>query len=106
MNEFRKSARCLSMRSTSASPSFMPTALFTYILTGLRREDPVHFFASKRFGEFWSLTKYKDITRVELDHHTFSSEKGITIDKRPRRFASAWIYRDGSAPAFEASQGD
>lgn len=48
----------------------------------LRREDPVHYCSESRFGSFWSITRFKDIRRVELDHETFSSEQangGITL---------------------------
>jgi cytochrome P450 len=47
----------------------------------LRRDDPVHFVTgNKLYGSFWSVTKYKDIMRVNIDHRTFSSERrGITL---------------------------
>ena len=43
----------------------------------LRQEDPVHFCKSSRFGAFWSVTKWKDIMEVEVNHGVFSSENGL-----------------------------
>jgi cytochrome P450 len=48
----------------------------------LRTEEPVHCFKNERYGEFWSITKYRDIVGVELRHDIFSSAKGITIARR------------------------
>jgi len=48
----------------------------------LRREDPVHYCHDSQFGAYWSITKYKDIMDVEMNHKVFSSESslgGITI---------------------------
>ena len=33
----------------------------------LRRDDPVHYTADSQFGPYWSVTKYKDIMKVETD---------------------------------------
>lgn len=49
----------------------------------LRAEDPVHYCADSPYGPYWSLTKYDDITKAELDHATFSSRSelgGIQIE--------------------------
>lgn len=45
----------------------------------LRSECPVHMGSSKRFGEFWSITRYEDIMKVDMNHQVFSSEPVITI---------------------------
>jgi cytochrome P450 len=45
----------------------------------LRREDPVHYCRESRYGPYWSVTKYKDIMQVEIDHRTYSSEGAIAI---------------------------
>lgn len=48
----------------------------------LRRDDPVHFCPESPNGPYWSVTKFNDIMRVEVDHKTFSSEAklgGISI---------------------------
>jgi cytochrome P450 len=58
----------------------------------LRREDPVHYTREGMYGSYWSVTKYKDIMGVELDHHTYSSEAmlgGISITDRPMEYRRA-----------------
>ena len=40
----------------------------------LRREDPVHYRKDGMFGSFWSVTKYKDIMHVDINHEIFSSD--------------------------------
>jgi cytochrome P450 len=45
----------------------------------LRRDDPVHYMADSQFGPFWSITKYKDIMKVETNPQVFSSASGITL---------------------------
>jgi cytochrome P450 len=52
----------------------------------LRRDDPVHLSHSKRYGAYWSVTKYKDILAVDTDHATYSSDAhlgGIALAERP-----------------------
>ncbi len=53
----------------------------------LRREDPVHFHPESPFGSYWSITRYTDIMKVELDHGTYSSAQelgGIQIADQPK----------------------
>ncbi len=53
----------------------------------LRLEDPVHRAVSKRYGPYWSVTRYKDIMAVDTNHAVFSSEArigGISLAERPR----------------------
>jgi cytochrome P450 len=53
----------------------------------LRREDPVHFHPESPYGPYWSVTRYADIMKVELDHRTFSSAQelgGIQITDQPK----------------------
>jgi cytochrome P450 len=45
----------------------------------LRRDDPVHFTADSQFGPYWSVTRYKDIMKVETNPQVFSSASGITL---------------------------
>jgi cytochrome P450 len=45
----------------------------------LRRDDPVHRTEDSQFGPFWSVTKYKDIMKVETNPAVFSSASGITL---------------------------
>ena len=52
----------------------------------LRREDPVHYCKDSRFGPYWSVTKYKDIMQVEVNHQIYSSDiflGGINIRDVP-----------------------
>ncbi len=53
----------------------------------LRRDAPVHFTKESLFGPFWSVTRYKDIMTVEVNHKVFSSSSqfgGITIRDRAK----------------------
>jgi cytochrome P450 len=51
----------------------------------LRREDPVHYCPASLYGPYWSVTKYKDIMQVEINHKVYSSEAGgITIEDQPK----------------------
>jgi len=53
----------------------------------LRREDPVHYCAESDYGPYWSVTRYKDIMEVEVNHAVFSSDVwlgGITIRDVPK----------------------
>lgn len=52
----------------------------------LRREAPVHYCRDSAYGPYWSVTRYDDIMKVELDHTTYSSDSargGIQIINRP-----------------------
>jgi cytochrome P450 len=53
----------------------------------LRREDPVHRHPDSPFGPYWSVTRFADIMKVELDHGTYSSDQslgGIQIADQPK----------------------
>ena len=53
----------------------------------LRREDPVHRHADSAYGPYWSVTRYADIMKVELDHGTYSSASelgGIQVADQPQ----------------------
>ena len=53
----------------------------------LRREDPVHRHADSPHGPYWSVTRYADIMKVELDNRTYSSASemgGIQIADQPK----------------------
>jgi len=43
----------------------------------LRRDDPVHYCETSRFGPYWSVTRYDDIFTVELDHENYSSSSEL-----------------------------
>ena len=53
----------------------------------LRAEDPVHYHPESPYGPYWSVTRYADILKVELDHGTYSSASemgGIQIADQPK----------------------
>jgi cytochrome P450 len=53
----------------------------------LRHEDPVHYCRESRYGPYWSVTKYKDIMQVEVNHQVYSSAHelgGIQIEDQPK----------------------
>ena len=55
----------------------------------LRHEDPVHRTASPVYGDFWSVTKYRDIMQVETSQQIYSSDMtlgGITLVDQPAEF--------------------
>ncbi len=52
----------------------------------LRKEAPVHFCEESEYGPYWSVTKYKDIMRVDTSHDIFSSEGGIVIADQDDEF--------------------
>lgn len=55
-------------------------------LARLRRDEPVHFKEGGVHGDFWSITKFKDIVSVDTNHEAFSSDAylgGITLFKIP-----------------------
>jgi cytochrome P450 len=61
----------------------------------MRRDDPVHFQADSQFGPFWSITKYKDIMKVETNPQVFSSASGITLlDQQTQFRLSMFIAMD------------
>ena len=44
-------------------------------------------YRENRYGPYWSVTKFKDIMAVEINHQIYSSEAklgGIQIDDRPK----------------------
>ena len=51
----------------------------------LRREVPVHYCRDSLYGPYWSVSRYKDIVQVEVNHQIFSNELGgIQIEDQPK----------------------
>jgi cytochrome P450 len=50
----------------------------------LRRDDPVHYCRESPYGPYWSVTKYKDIMQVEVNHQVYSSDGAISILDPPK----------------------
>ncbi len=69
-----------------SDPALYQNDCFYPLFERLRKEDPVHYCANSPFGPYWSITRYDDITKVELDHKNFSSEAhlgGIAVRDNP-----------------------
>lgn len=69
-----------------SDPALFQNDCFYPYFQRLRQEDPVHYCADSPFGPYWSITKYDDIMKVELDHEHYSSAAhlgGITIRDNP-----------------------
>ena len=52
-----------------------------------RREAPVNFIPESPYGPYWSVSKYRDIVQVEVNHKVFSSSDelgGIQINDAPK----------------------
>ncbi|MBS0562349.1 MAG: cytochrome P450, partial [Proteobacteria bacterium] len=74
-------------RIDMSDPTFYERDIHYPYFERLRREAPVHYCADSPFGPYWSVTKYKDIVKVEVDHATFSSDHtmgGIQIEDQPK----------------------
>jgi cytochrome P450 len=53
----------------------------------LRREAPVHYCSESAYGPYWSVTKFKDIMTVEVNHEVYSSAAelgGIQVEDQPK----------------------
>ncbi|MFT6460031.1 MAG: cytochrome P450, partial [Pseudophaeobacter arcticus] len=46
----------------------------------LRREDPLHWTKYAGGEDFWSVTRYEDITRMNKNTEVFSSARGIRME--------------------------
>ena len=69
-----------------SDPGLYQTDSFYPYFKRLRREDPVHYCADSPYGPYWSVTRYDDIMKVELDHATYSSAAhlgGIALRDNP-----------------------
>lgn len=45
----------------------------------MRKEEPVHYCKDSKFGPYWSITKFNDITEIEGNPEVFSSEPTIAF---------------------------
>jgi cytochrome P450 len=66
----------LSEFDVSQPKLFQDGTIGTYFAR-LRAEEPVHYCPNSRFGSYWSVTKYKDIIRVDSNHKVYSSEASL-----------------------------
>ena len=70
-----------------SSPTLYRDDTWREPFAAMRRDDPVHRHADSPYGPYWSVTRYADIMKVELDHATYSSASemgGIQIADQPK----------------------
>ena len=68
-----------------SDPKLYQQDVWMHYFDRLRREAPVHYCKDSPLGPYWSITKYKDIISVEVNHKAFSSSStfgGITLRDR------------------------
>ena len=77
-----------------ADPRLYQEDLWRPYFARLRREAPVHYCRESPYGPYWSVSKYKDIMTVEVNHEIYSSAGelgGIQVEDQPK---------DMSRPSF------
>jgi cytochrome P450 len=77
-----------------ADPRLYQEDLWRPYFARLRREAPVHYCPQSAYGPYWSVTKFKDIMTVEVNHEIYSSAGelgGIQVEDQPK---------DMSRPSF------
>ena len=68
-----------------SDPKLYQQDVWMHYFRRLRRDAPVHYCKDSPIGPYWSVTKYKDIVSVEVNHKAFSSSSsfgGITLRDR------------------------
>ncbi|MFN0161796.1 MAG: cytochrome P450 [Burkholderiales bacterium] len=84
----RQRARSMPLEEIDVSRGYLfEQDVVEFYFERLRREDPVHRSHSKRYGQYWSVTRYQDIMAVDTNHAVFSSAAGlggITLAERPQ----------------------
>src|SRR4029450_14033871 len=71
----------------AADPKLDQDAIWYPYFARLRREAPVHYCRQSLYGPYWSVTKYKDIMQVEVNHQVYSSASelgGIAVEDQPK----------------------
>lgn len=69
-----------------SDPSLFQDDSIHHYFERLRNEAPVHAQQSERFGKFWSVTRYDDIMKTDMNHKVYSSSPVITIRDIPTEF--------------------
>jgi cytochrome P450 len=67
-----------------SDPRFYQDDIYYPYFARLRRDDPVHYCPASHYGPYWSVTKYKDIMQVEINHQVYSSDMAISILDLPK----------------------
>jgi cytochrome P450 len=69
-----------------STPAYFVDDTVEHVFARLRREDPVHLTHSPIFGDYWSVTTYKEIMEVDTHPAIYSSDwshGGITLTDPP-----------------------
>lgn len=53
--------------------------VFPPYLERLRNESPINYHSHSKVGPYWSITRYEDIRKIDINHKQFSSEPSITF---------------------------
>jgi cytochrome P450 len=67
-----------------SDPRFYQDDIYHPYFARLRHDDPVHYCPASHYGPYWSVTKYKDIMQVEINHQVYSSDAAISILDPPK----------------------
>ena len=70
-----------------ADPRLYQQDIWRPYFARLRREAPVHYCPESAYGPYWSVTKFKDIMHVEVNHAVYSSAAelgGIQVEDQPK----------------------
>ena len=70
-----------------ADPKLYQDDVWPPYFARLRREAPVHYCPESAYGPYWSVTKFKDIMHVEVNHEVYSSAAelgGIQVEDQPK----------------------
>ena len=81
------SRACRSTAIDVSDPQLYQDDVWQPYFARLRREDPVHYCPESLYGPYWSVTKYKDIMQVEVNHQVYSSASelgGIAVEDQPK----------------------
>jgi cytochrome P450 len=90
LHDAERHAASLTLHAMDVSdPQLFRNDIWPPYFARLRREDPVHHTTSPVYGEFWSVTKYRDIMQVETSQQIYSSDMtlgGVTLLDQPTEF--------------------
>ncbi len=70
-----------------ADPKLYQDDVWPPYFARLRREAPVHYCPESAYGPYWSVTRFKDIMHVEVNHEVYSSAAelgGIQVEDQPK----------------------
>ena len=100
-------ARCMAAHADVSDPRLYREDSWRPHFARLRREDPVHRHEASPYGPYWSVTRYADIMRVELDHGSLfvGVGAGRHPDRRPAQGpGAAQLHPHGPAAPHRSAQ--